>query len=222
MPSFVALLRKMSDTVPKPVHLVVDGLPAHKTMLVKTYTASTDGMLTLHFLPGYAPELNPDEFGMEPHETHGRGPSAAATRRKATHQVEAQLAAIKRMPQLVPVILPSPNCRLYYRLVCNSASIASAVHASNNSFRRGVIFFSSSPRLRDCHGRASREDGRAPGWKSPQIFFSAGGLFSASTFPAAPWRRLRHPFRCPHAPRTPEQNGLQGTGRIAAELRPSG
>jgi DDE superfamily endonuclease len=39
------------------VHLVVDGLPAHKTALVKTYVASTDGMLTLHFLPGYAPEL---------------------------------------------------------------------------------------------------------------------------------------------------------------------
>ena len=46
----------------KPVHLVVDGLPAHKTALVKAYVASTGGMLTLHFLPGYAPELNPDEL----------------------------------------------------------------------------------------------------------------------------------------------------------------
>jgi hypothetical protein len=31
----------------------------HETVLVKAYVASTDGMLTLHFLPGYAPELNP-------------------------------------------------------------------------------------------------------------------------------------------------------------------
>ena len=46
----------------KPVHLVVDGLPAHKTVLVKEYVASTDGLLTLHVLPGYAPELNPDEL----------------------------------------------------------------------------------------------------------------------------------------------------------------
>jgi DDE superfamily endonuclease len=30
--------------------------------LVKDYVASTNGMLTLHFLPGYAPELNPDEL----------------------------------------------------------------------------------------------------------------------------------------------------------------
>ena len=59
---FVTLLRKMMRHRSKPVHLVVDGLPAHKTALVKNYVASTDGMLTLHFLPGYAPELNPDEL----------------------------------------------------------------------------------------------------------------------------------------------------------------
>lgn len=34
---FVALLRKMMRHRSKPVHLVVDGLPAHKTALVKTY-----------------------------------------------------------------------------------------------------------------------------------------------------------------------------------------
>jgi len=36
----------------KPVHLVVDGLPAHKTKLVKQYVASTEGRLTILFLPG--------------------------------------------------------------------------------------------------------------------------------------------------------------------------
>jgi hypothetical protein len=41
------------------VHLVVDGLPAHKTALVKDYIASTKGMLTLHILPGYAAAGSP-------------------------------------------------------------------------------------------------------------------------------------------------------------------
>ena len=45
----------------KPVHLVADGLPAHKTALLKAYVASTEGRLTRHILPGYAPDLNPDE-----------------------------------------------------------------------------------------------------------------------------------------------------------------
>jgi len=59
---FAALLKKMMRRRVTPVHLVVDGLPAHKTALVKDYVASTKGLLILHFLPGYAPELNPDEL----------------------------------------------------------------------------------------------------------------------------------------------------------------
>ena len=57
---FIALLRRMMKNRRKHVHLVVDGLPAHKTKRVKDYVASTNGKLTLHFLPGYAPDLNPD------------------------------------------------------------------------------------------------------------------------------------------------------------------
>jgi len=46
----------------KPVHLVIDGLPAHKGKVVKDYIKTTNGKLTLHVLSGYAPELNPDEL----------------------------------------------------------------------------------------------------------------------------------------------------------------
>src|ERR1039458_961638 len=59
---FVTLMKKMMKHRTKPVHLVLDSLPAHKTALVKEYVVSTNGRLTLHFLPGYAPELNPDEL----------------------------------------------------------------------------------------------------------------------------------------------------------------
>ena len=38
----------------KPVHLVLDSLPAHKKAFVRDYVTSTKGQLTLHFLPGYA------------------------------------------------------------------------------------------------------------------------------------------------------------------------
>jgi transposase len=59
---FVELLSLMMYRRKKSVHLVVDGLPAHKKVVVKQYVASTGGKLTLHFLPGYAPDLNPDEL----------------------------------------------------------------------------------------------------------------------------------------------------------------
>ena len=92
---FVTLLRKMMRHRSKPVHLVVDRLPAHKTALVKAYVASTGGMLMLHFLPGYAPELNPDELVW----SHMKRTSVARAplRRGETlrDKTEAQLATIK-------------------------------------------------------------------------------------------------------------------------------
>ena len=59
---FVDLLKQLMYRRKKPLHLVVDGLPAHKKAGVKAYVTSTEGRLTLHFLPGYAPDLNPDEL----------------------------------------------------------------------------------------------------------------------------------------------------------------
>jgi hypothetical protein len=42
---FVTLLQRMIWHRSKPVHLVVDGLPARETQLVKTYVAVTNGIL---------------------------------------------------------------------------------------------------------------------------------------------------------------------------------
>jgi transposase len=42
--------------------VVPDGHPAHRSNAVKQFAASTGGRLRLFFLPGYSPELNPDEW----------------------------------------------------------------------------------------------------------------------------------------------------------------
>ncbi len=106
---FVTLLRRMMRRRSKPVHLVVDGLPAHKTALVKAYVASTNGMLTLHFLPGYAPELNPDELVWS--HMKRTGVARAPLRRGETLQekIEAQLGALKRMPRLIRSFFKAPS-----------------------------------------------------------------------------------------------------------------
>ena len=106
---FVTLLRKMMRRRSKPVHLVVDGLPAHKTALVKAYVASTKGMLTLHFLPGYAPELNPDEQVWSHMKRTGVARSPLRRGEALRDKIEAQLAAIKRMPQLVRSFFQVPG-----------------------------------------------------------------------------------------------------------------
>jgi hypothetical protein len=83
--------------------------PAHKTALVKAYVASTDGMLTLHFLPGYAPELNPDELVWSHMKRTGVARAPLRRGEKLRDKIEAQLAAIKRTPQLVRSFFQAPT-----------------------------------------------------------------------------------------------------------------
>ena len=106
---FVTLLRRMMRNRAKPVHLGVDGLPAHKTNLVKDYVASTNGRLTLHFLPGYAPELNPDELVWSHMKRTGVARTPLRRGEKLQEKIDAQLAAIKRLPQLVRSFFRAPS-----------------------------------------------------------------------------------------------------------------
>ncbi|MDP5211043.1 transposase [Microbulbifer sp. 2205BS26-8] len=46
----------------RPVILIVDGHPVHKSKKVLDYVESQDGRLEIVFLPPYAPDLNPDEL----------------------------------------------------------------------------------------------------------------------------------------------------------------
>lgn len=45
----------------KPVFVIVDGHPVHKSMLVQEFIKGLDGHLKLFGLPPYSPHLNPDE-----------------------------------------------------------------------------------------------------------------------------------------------------------------
>jgi transposase len=106
---FVGLLRRLMRHRSKPVHLVVDGLPAHKTKLVKDYVASTGGRLTLHLLPGYAPELNPDELVWSHVKRTGVARTPLRKGEKLRDKIEAQLAAIKKAPRLVRSFFKAPS-----------------------------------------------------------------------------------------------------------------
>jgi len=106
---FVTLLRRMMRYRSRPVYLVVDGLPAHKTKLVKEYVASTDGKLTLHFLPGYSPELNPDELVWSFMKRTGVARAPLRKGEKLRDKIDAQLAVLKRTPALIRAFFEAPS-----------------------------------------------------------------------------------------------------------------
>ena len=68
-----------------------------------------NGMLTLHFLPGYAPELNPDEFVWSHVKRTGVAKAPLRRGEKLREKIEAQLGAIKRLPKLVRSFFKAPS-----------------------------------------------------------------------------------------------------------------
>ena len=108
---FVTLLKKLMFNRRKAVHLVVDGLPAHKKAIVKEYVASTQGKLTLHFLPGYAPDLNPDELVWSHVKRTGVARSPLRKGEKLGPRIHEQLAQIGRNPKLVRSFFRHPSVR---------------------------------------------------------------------------------------------------------------
>lgn len=61
-PHLIIFLRHLQKAVPGKLLVVWDGLPAHRSAMVKEYVQSLDGHVTVERLPAYAPELNPVEY----------------------------------------------------------------------------------------------------------------------------------------------------------------
>lgn len=85
----------------RPVFLVVDGHPSHRARMIADYVKELKGRLELHFLPGYAPELNPDEFVWNYVKREGVSKKPLKRNESLRQRVEGDLAAIKRRPALV-------------------------------------------------------------------------------------------------------------------------
>jgi transposase len=84
-------------------HLLViwDGLPGHRSRLVKDFVAAQQGRLELERLPAYAPELNPVEYlwgHLKHHELPNFCPKNLG---ELSHQAIHALRRLRRRPTLV-------------------------------------------------------------------------------------------------------------------------
>ena len=58
----IEFLKRLIHSADKPIDLIVDDHPSHKAKTVKAFVESVKERLQLLYLPGYLPELNPDEL----------------------------------------------------------------------------------------------------------------------------------------------------------------
>ena len=98
---FVEFLKDFMKGRGGKIYLVVDGHPSHKAKLVKQYVRSLQGRLELHFLPPYAPDLNPDEFVWQPVKTNGVSKKPLKKGESLRERVAKDLKALKKNRKLL-------------------------------------------------------------------------------------------------------------------------
>ena len=106
---FIVFLKDFLRRRRRPVFLVVDRHPAHLARAVAEYVQSLGGRLELHFLPGYAPDLNPDEFVWNHLRQKGVSKTPLRQGESLRARVEADLAAIETDPVLVRSFFRAPS-----------------------------------------------------------------------------------------------------------------
>jgi transposase len=60
-PQIIEFLEPLMRHLRRPLLVIWDGLPGHRSATVRDFVAAQGRQLTLEWLPGYAPELNPVE-----------------------------------------------------------------------------------------------------------------------------------------------------------------
>jgi transposase len=106
---FVEFLKEFRKGRRGNIYLVVDGHPSHRARIVKEYVQSSQGKLELHFLPPYAPDLNPDEFVWQHAKTNGIAKKPLRQDESLRKRVSGDLSAIKADKQLVRSFFCAPS-----------------------------------------------------------------------------------------------------------------
>ena len=90
----------------------MDGSPIHRTQPVKEFLAAGGAArIRLEQLPGYAPELNPDEQVWNHVKNHGVGRASIPSRDDLHRRVKRRLYSLQRQPRLVQSFFQLPDTR---------------------------------------------------------------------------------------------------------------
>ena len=107
---FKEFLRRLMVGMDRPVYLIVDGHPIHKSKLVRDFVETQQGKLKLFYLPPYSPELNPDEQVWGNVKTRV-AKKVVQNKIQMRSLLSAALRRLQRRPDLVRGFFFHPECR---------------------------------------------------------------------------------------------------------------
>jgi transposase len=98
---FVKFLRRLLRLRQRKVLLIVDRHPTHRSATLQRWLTRHVGQVELFFLPGYSPDLNPDEFLNQDVKSNALGRQRPATRSEMIDGVRSYLRSTQRRPAIV-------------------------------------------------------------------------------------------------------------------------
>jgi len=107
--SFAAFLLSFILTRNKKILLVLDSHPAHRNELIMKLVELLSTHLEVHFLPPYAPDLNPDELVWSHLKRQGLGRRPLRQRERLVSRVHRVLVSIGERPSLVRSFFQAPG-----------------------------------------------------------------------------------------------------------------
>ena len=98
---FIDFMRRLERQAPRRIYLIVDRHPVHRAGAVKKWLGTKGRRVRLFYLPGYRPDLNPDEYlnqDVKSNAVGRRRPADAETMRK---DISGYLRGRQRRPHIV-------------------------------------------------------------------------------------------------------------------------
>lgn len=108
-PVFLRFLRRLLRHVRRPVFLIVDRHPVHVAKAVERWVAQRPDRLRLFFLPGYSPDLNPDEFLNNDVKSNALGRRRPREAAELVSTVRSYLWSTQRQPAIVQSYFQAPS-----------------------------------------------------------------------------------------------------------------
>ncbi len=110
-PQFCEFLRRLMFRAARPIVLILDGHPVHRSAKVRRLAESFGHKLQLFFLPPYSPELNPDEWVWNDLKNNGIGRISITGPDHVRHHVIGHLRHMQRSPWLIRSFFQAPTTK---------------------------------------------------------------------------------------------------------------
>ena len=98
---FLGFLKRMVRQIKRTVFLIVDGHPVHHAVKVKNWIHEHTDQIRLFYLPGYSPELNPDEMLNQDVKSNAVGRRRAKNQGELIANTRSYLRSRQKQPMIV-------------------------------------------------------------------------------------------------------------------------